>query len=549
MLQAVAGWLTGRQFGFKVTPKGAEGAKPLPLVALAPYLALAVGNAAVALAVGRPGPAVGYYWFCLVNATIYIALPLAIVWLHLRENRTRLLVSPVRFVGPHLGAVGAVGLLVAAAWAVRGERAVGAALPGAVAALARWELVARLLPVNVVAVEALGGAAILLFRRLSTRRSVRSLAGPTPSRPLWARPAIAALVIAVATAAFVPRLDPELGSAMSRSASVTSVAAPAATTATTTAATAGTSAPVTAVTAPPLAAPAVLSRRDILATADTRFFGAYDPGDALLDGSFGAEMFYTDLAPQSLATLDARLAAVAARGRTPTVTLEPWPLPEQGLREDTLLADLAAGRYDAPLSQVGGSLHRYGGRVLVRFAHEMDLSTAVYPWGGGEPTQYIAAYRHVHALLRQETGDDLRWIWSPAGNANAAPYYPGDDVVDFVGITLLGSAEFDAWSGTAQRRSFRQLLDEKYPRARAFGKPVLLAELGVSGAPELQEAWLREMFPALEAYPDVRGVIYFNAHNAINQLVPDPPDYSITNHRWWAGRSSVIVNTPGVDDK
>ncbi len=554
VLQAVAGWLTGRQFGFKVTPKGAEGAKPLPLVALAPYLALAVGNAAVALAVGRPGPAVGYYWFCLVNATIYIALPLAIVWLHLRENRTRLLVSPVRFVGPHLGAVGAVGLLVAAAWAVRGERAVGAALPGAVAALARWELVARLLPVNVVAVAALGGAAILLFRRLSTRRSVRSLAGPTPSparaRPLWARPAIAALVIAVATAAFVPRLDPELGSAMSRAASVTSVAAPAATTATTTAATAGTSAPVTAVTAPPLAAPAVLSRRDILATADTRFFGAYDPGDALLDGSFGAEMFYTDLAPQSLATLDARLAAVAARGRTPTVTLEPWPLPEQGLREDTLLADLAAGRYDAPLSQVGGSLHRYGGRVLVRFAHEMDLSTAVYPWGGSDPARYIAAYRHVHALLRQETGDDLRWIWSPAGNANAAPYYPGDDVVDFVGITLLGSAEFDAWSGTAQRRSFRQLLDEKYPRARAFGKPVLLAELGVSGAPELQEAWLREMFPALEAYPDVRGVIYFNAHNAINQLVPDPPDYSITNHRWWAGRSSVVVDTPGVvDDK
>jgi len=469
----------------------------------------------------------------------------------------------VRFVGPHLGAVGAVGLLVAAAWAVRGERAVGAALPGAVEALARWELVARLLPVNVVAVAALGGVGILLLRLLVTRWSVGLLAGsphpPVRAQPLWARPAIAALAIAVAAAAFVPRLDPELGSAMSRAVSVTSVAVPVAITATTPAVAVATNPPVTVVVAPPPAAPTVdatltgtpvtLPRPDVLATADTRFFGAYDPGDALLDDSFGVEMFYTDLTPQSLATLDARLEAVAKRGRTPLVTLEPWPLPEQGLREDTLLADLATGRYDVPLARVGGSLSRYGGRVLVRFAHEMDLSTAVYPWGGSDPARYIAAYRHVHELLRHEAGDNLRWVWSPAGNANATPYYPGDDMVDFVGITLLGSAEFDAWSGIAQRRSFRQLLDEKYPRARAFGKPVLLAELGVSGSPELQDDWLRALFPALASYPDVRGIIYFNARNAINQLVPDPPDYGITNHQWRAGQNGVAVETPRRDDK
>jgi endoglucanase len=287
-------------------------------------------------------------------------------------------------------------------------------------------------------------------------------------------------------------------------------------------------------------------RPDVLAARPgARFFGAYDPAGLLLDDAFGVELFYTDLSAQSLAALDARLAAVGQRDRTPLVTLEPWPLAGSSLREETLLADLAAGRYDTPLAQVAASLRRYDGRIFLRFAHEMELASDVYPWGGGEPAQYVAAYRHVHALLSSEAGDWLRWVWSPAGNANAAAYYPGDDMVDYVGITLLGSAEFDAWSGSTERRSFRQLLDEKYSRAGAFGKPVLIAELGVSGAPELQDAWLRDMFPVLDAYPGVRGIVYFNAPNAVNRLVPDPPDYRITSRQWQVAQGATPGKSPG----
>ncbi|MDP9375099.1 MAG: hypothetical protein M3Q65_22155 [Chloroflexota bacterium] len=267
-----------------------------------------------------------------------------------------------------------------------------------------------------------------------------------------------------------------------------------------------------------------------------RFFGAYDPKRSVVDDSFKVEMFYISFAPEALAELGWLLATSGESGRVPLVTLEPWPLASEGLTEETLLSDVASGRYDAQLLLVADAFRNYGGQIAVRFAHEMEHAPEVYPWASGDPEQYIAAYRHVHDVLQREIPETLLWVWSPAGNVEAPPYYPGDDVVDYVGITILGSHDLDAESGERQRRSFVQLMGEKYPRAEAFGKPVIIAELGVSGPGELQASWLREMFTVLDDYPALRGLIYYNDYNVVNELVPDPPDYSITNQQWRAGQ-------------
>ena len=104
--------------------------------------------------------------------------------------------------------------------------------------------------------------------------------------------------------------------------------------------------------------------------------------------------------------------------------------------------------------------------VIVRFAHEMNGSW--YAWGQ-QPTAYIAAYREVaKAVHRVAPGSSMMWAPNYAGgypfsggafeakpgsaDFNAldtngdgvltladdpyAPYYPGDDVVDWVGMSL-----------------------------------------------------------------------------------------------------------------
>jgi beta-mannanase len=60
-----------------------------------------------------------------------------------------------------------------------------------------------------------------------------------------------------------------------------------------------------------------------------------------------------------------------------------------------------------------------------------------------------------------------------------------------------------------------------------FGKPIILAELGVSGSPEEQAAWLAAGAAALPEFPNVRAVVYFDDRNAPNNRLPDQPDWRV----------------------
>jgi hypothetical protein len=124
------------------------------------------------------------------------------------------------------------------------------------------------------------------------------------------------------------------------------------------------------------------------------------------------------------------------------------------------------------LAALAAEINRQGVPVIVRFAHEMNGSW--YEWGQ-QPTAYIAAFRMVAKALR-DGAPGTATMWAPnnaggypfAGGASAAapgtddfalldtdgdgvltiaddayaPYYPGDDVVDWVGMSLYhwGSA-------------------------------------------------------------------------------------------------------------
>ena len=55
----------------------------------------------------------------------------------------------------------------------------------------------------------------------------------------------------------------------------------------------------------------------------------------------------------------------------------------------------------------------------------------------GGAANYVKAYRHAALILRQNTNIILTWtpnIWAFGGVDDPEPYYPGDDVVDWVGF-------------------------------------------------------------------------------------------------------------------
>jgi len=254
--------------------------------------------------------------------------------------------------------------------------------------------------------------------------------------------------------------------------------------------------------------------------ADRITMGAYDPWQSFAGLGLDLEHRYVrqdrpDLLVEALARTRGR--------RTLLVTVEPFP-PERST--ENVLEVIAEGRRDEEIRRLARAAGDAKPQpLLLRWGHEMELDN-LYPWSDRDPRTYRAAYRRVVELFRKEGASNVRWVWSPAGEPEAAPYYPGDDVVDYVGLTVLGDAGWDAIFGRPPR-SFADLLAPKYEVVAGFGKPILIAELGVSGTPARQREWLLAAGAALKNSPRLRAVSYSADINAPNSRLPSGPDWRV----------------------
>jgi cellulose synthase (UDP-forming) len=117
---AVGGRIAGREFGFKVTPKGRTGVLPLPVKVVAPYLLLALISAIPTLFDLDAGAAGGYRTLALINAGLYLLASVAIVALHVREHPAGTRGAVLRSVAPKALAVAGCATLLLTGTALRG---------------------------------------------------------------------------------------------------------------------------------------------------------------------------------------------------------------------------------------------------------------------------------------------------------------------------------------------------------------------------------------------------------------------------------------------
>lgn len=227
---------------------------------------------------------------------------------------------------------------------------------------------------------------------------------------------------------------------------------------------------------------------------------------------FGVEVLFLDWNdPTAVPQLQAFLNKAANQQRLPLLTLEPFPNRAAGRSSADLLGDVLAGRHDQAIATISQTLAAHPGPVLLRFGHEMDIEKQ-YPWSYRDPDRYIQLYRTVFDKVAAQRPSNLRWVWSPAGRPNADRYWPGDRYVNVVGISIYSSR---AWMPDRSLESFPQQLEQKRWLQRRFGGPLLVAEAGVSGTASEQQQWIQEALKSLERFPEVCGLVYFQA--------PQPP--------------------------
>lgn len=208
-----------------------------------------------------------------------------------------------------------------------------------------------------------------------------------------------------------------------------------------------------------------------------------------------------------------KLSYVCSQGYVPMITWESWGgAGVTGNNSTFTLDDIASGKYDALIKQNIQHVKDVCGSqtVIIRFDHEMDTPPGVpgwYPWQD-DPQAYIAAWQHIVGLARP-IDPSIKWLWSPnRGNAIAQDYYPGDQWVDYVGLTLNhGTLE-------TQYSTFTQFYADNQAVIESYGKPIIIGETTSDETLGGKAAWVTDMFNFAHSDKNIVGIVWFNGSPA-----------------------------------
>lgn len=147
------------------------------------------------------------------------------------------------------------------------------------------------------------------------------------------------------------------------------------------------------------------------------------------------------------------------------------------------------GEFDDALRLLCGLLPEKK-QIYLRWDPDMEVPVQRHSWQYQSPDDYIAAFRHVAEICRK-VKPTLQIMWSPAGYPGTEEYWPGEDVVDAVGISVNGQSELSA---TAYPRDpdQRTALRRKLIRTRFMDKPLWVFASGSDSLVQELQTDLRE---------------------------------------------------------
>ena len=201
----------------------------------------------------------------------------------------------------------------------------------------------------------------------------------------------------------------------------------------------------------------------------------------------------------------------AVHGRTPVITW--WGYSYAAIND---------GSQDTLIRARADAVRGYGRRIYLAWGPEMNL--AYPPWPGihnpFDPAAFIAAWRRIHDIFRQEGATNVAWVWAPNSESNpggtdpSSPnnwthYYPGDAYVDWVGADGYnwGRYQLNHW------RSLASFMGDIY-RDYAGRKPFMILETAANSIGGDKAAWLDSARVWMKSHPDIHAFVYFDQRSA-----------------------------------
>jgi len=203
---------------------------------------------------------------------------------------------------------------------------------------------------------------------------------------------------------------------------------------------------------------------------------------------------------------------------------------------------IVAGTYDAAIDAAAQRFGALGAPFFLRWFWEPDGTRPSKADLSKTPAKYIAAWRYIHDRFAKAGNTNAVWVWCPvsldfyppSGQTDptlapnhainplgAQPYYPGDDVVDWI------CADGYNWAPNkpgARYEPFQELFQAFYNWSVPHNKPLMVGETGVQeNNPGDKANWIEATHVSLtQHYPNIVAWLYFDTKNA-NGL----------NNEWW----------------
>jgi hypothetical protein len=218
------------------------------------------------------------------------------------------------------------------------------------------------------------------------------------------------------------------------------------------------------------------------------------------------------------------------------------------------LRDISLGTYDAYFQEFAATVKDFGGPVFISVNHEMNGTwypySQDYAGSGTTATEFIASWRRIVDVFRKAGANNVEWVWSPnvpdVGAVSAAKYYPGDEYVDWVGVSFYSGNTADA-------------LDPIY-KTYAARKPIFITEWAT--APEKNRynpaypgdaKWVAQIFRALDTkYPRVKAISWFqydkeDGNYLLQRVSEQQQEYSsdVQSPRYLDDAGNLVEKNPG----
>jgi hypothetical protein len=209
-----------------------------------------------------------------------------------------------------------------------------------------------------------------------------------------------------------------------------------------------------------------------------------------------------------------------AQSLTPTQTMLVFWEPEGSH------ADVLSGKYDAAIKAFADMARADHHQIILVPFNEPNLyepSDAPTPWGFGAPGNTAESFKQAWRHVREVFGDAPNVKWGLAFNNVAIPedpantisnLYPGDDVVDLVGVD--GFNGYDGWQSPSE------IFGTSIEELKALNKPIYIFSLASMEGDEKAQ-WISDFYAYMKSEPLIKGFVWFNENKEYDWRVDSDP--------------------------